>query len=578
MSDHDQIGLVGSPSTTGTATVDIVEDATASPLHGQLVYLSHPLGDRALIAIGTVTEIRTSNRWHEDDNMRGVLKKHGSLPHLSEVGDVRTADLLVQAAFEAEDADPANGDPPIESGGALSMSPTTGAPVLRVTDEFLTELLRRHKDEITYLGSVYRSDVRLPLKLKHFGPEKDGGSDEAYHSGIFGMTGSGKSVLASYLIAAYSRHSSMGILVIDPQGQFTTEEGLPFSLEDWAKKQKRDVLKYSISSDLRLPQDAPLLGELLGVTPFFKSVLTVRAGDNREAAVAEFTRALRGIKKWDEKDPKDVLTQVLTKLVGDQQALTRIYSSADSRNRLQSTMQNMLDSEPDLKVGLESFAPLHNLFAAKNDDGGERTKLMGILLKALSTGSTRPLVILDFSGHGDELLDSTPVKARLLRMVCSRINVMAEERYKQGKSLNTLVVFDEAHRFAAQEPEDDEARELASRLVDYVRTTRKYGLGWMFITQETGSLRRGIYTQLRVRCFGYGLTSGSELVRLRDTIGDPTAIDLYRSFVDPKAIKPAQYPFMLTGPVSPLSFTGAPVFLSVYTDFDEFCKANGLKR
>ena len=31
----------------------------------------------------------------------------------------------------------------------------------------------------------------------------------------------------------------------------------------------------------------------------------------------------------------------------------------------------------------------------------------------------------------------------------------------------------------------------------------------------------------------------------------------------------------LTGPLSPLSFTGAPVFLSVYTDFDKFCQANG---
>src|SRR3954452_7725868 len=118
----DKIGIVGSPSTTGTATVDIVEEASNLGLHGQLVYLTHPLGDKTLIAIGTVTEIRTSNRWHEDDNMRGVLKRHGSLPHLSDVGDVRTADLLLQAAYEAASPNRADGDPPMESGGALSMS------------------------------------------------------------------------------------------------------------------------------------------------------------------------------------------------------------------------------------------------------------------------------------------------------------------------------------------------------------------------------------------------------------------------------------------------------------------------
>jgi hypothetical protein len=39
-------------------------------------------------------------------------------------------------------------------------------------------------------------------------------------------------------------------------------------------------------------------------------------------------------------------------------------------------------------------------------------------------------------------------------------------------------------------------------------------------------------------------------------------------------MKPAQYPFMLTGPISPLSFTGAPVFVSVFTSFDRFKAAN----
>ena len=81
MTDLNDIGIVGSPSTTAMVTVDILEDATGSPLRGQLVSLTHPIGGRHLIALGTVTEIRTSNRWHEDPNMRGVLKVHGSLPH-----------------------------------------------------------------------------------------------------------------------------------------------------------------------------------------------------------------------------------------------------------------------------------------------------------------------------------------------------------------------------------------------------------------------------------------------------------------------------------------------------------------
>lgn len=582
---EENIGTVGSPSTTVKATVDILEDATGSSLHGQLVYFSHVLDNGHLFALGTVTDIKTTNRWHEDANMRGVLKRYGSLPHLSGVGDVRTAEVLVQAAYLSQTPDLSGNEPPIESGGMLAMSPTTGARVSRVTDEFLKQLLRRHENEIIYLGHLYRTNVRLPLTLRHFGPPGQGGAGEAYHTGIFGMTGSGKSVFAAYLLAALVRHPSLGIFIMDPQGQFASEEGLPFSLQEWAEQQGREVQTYAISSQLRLPKDAYLLGDLLGLTRFFSDLLTIKALENRESAVAEFTRILQNSGDWESADPSDVLRSTLTSLVNDQQALQRIYSSQQSRVRLVGALNSMLTDASQFQLAIECFRPLHSLFTHINLSGGVRQSLWGVVQSALdpSTGR-RPLVIIDFTSQGDgisspsdssqRLLESTPVKARILRLVCSILNRNAEQLYRQGESLNTLVVFDEAQRFAAESPEDDESKQLAERLVDYVRTTRKYGLGWTFITQEIGSLRRGIYSQLRVRCFGYGLTSGTELQRLRETIGDPSALELYRTFVDPAAIRPSKYPFMLTGPISPLSFTGAPVFLSVYTDFNNFKEDN----
>lgn len=574
----DQIGIIGSPSTTSKVTVDILELAAAAPLHGQLVYMRHPLEEKSLIALGTVTEIRTVNRWHEDPNMRGVLKMHGTLPHLSGVGDVRTAEVLIQAAYLADDPDPAVGDPPIESAGSLSMSPTTGGAVARVTDDFLKALLRRHAQEITYLGTIYRSDVRLPLTIRHFGRSDRGGAGEAYHTGVFGMTGSGKSALASYLIAAQLRHPEMGVFIIDPQGQFTSEEGLAFSLQEWAESLGRTVQTYSITRDLRLGKNAPLLAELLGLTRFFRDHLTLRGEENRESAVAEFNRLLAGINDWDSRPADDVLQQVLTALLNDVQALTRIYASQQARTRLAGMLASITTDATQFRMALEIFLPIHSLFTAQNPQGGRRTPI-GVALDNVfaSGGGPRPLTIIDFSGAGyaEDLLGTAAVKARVLRLVCGELNRRAERQYREGSGLNVLVVFDEAHRFAAQSPEDEEAESLAYRLVDYVRTTRKYGLGWMFITQEITSLRRGIFDQLRVRCFGYGLTSGTELTRLRETIGDPAAVELYRSFVDPAAVKPSEYPFMLSGPVSPLSFTGAPVFLSVYTDFERFLADNG---
>lgn len=567
------VGNVGSPSTTAKVTVDILEVASNAPLHGDLVYLTHPLDDQALIAIGTVTEIKTSNRWHEDSNMRGVLKRYGSLPHLSGEGDVRTADVLIQAAYLAESSDPAEGEPPIESGGSLSMSPTTGARVQRVTDDFLTQLLRRHSEQIIYLGHIYRSDVRLPLIIRHFG--RGTGAGEAYHTGIFGITGSGKSVLAAYLIAAQLRHPEMGVFLIDPQGQFSGEEGLPFSLQEWSEGLGRQTIVRRIASDLRLPKNAPLLTDLLGQTRFFRDILTIRGKEQQDSAITEIRTILQGhadLQNWDTDPPDDALRAVFNVLVNDPAALNRIYVSPNRRAELSGLLAALLANPAQFELAAELFRPLHSLFSPRNPAGGNRQPILGLLDQVLRPQEgMRPFVIIDFSSGGtNDLLDSTPVKARILRWVCDMLNMRAEQAYRASESLNVLVVFDEAQRFAAENAEDDESADLAVRLVDYVRTTRKYGLGWMFITQEIGSLKRGIYSQLRVRCFGYGLTSGTELLRLRETIGDPASLDLYRSFVDPAATQPSAYPFMLTGPISPLSFTGAPVFLSVYTDFDRF--------
>lgn len=51
---------------------------------------------------------------------------------------------------------------------------------------------------------------------------------------------------------------------------------------------------------------------------------------------------------------------------------------------------------------------------------------------------------------------------------------------------------------------------VRSVLIDAARTTRKYGLGWMFISQTLSSLHWEILHQLRISFFGFGLALGSE--------------------------------------------------------------------
>jgi hypothetical protein len=154
----------------------------------------------------------------------------------------------------------------------------------------------------------------------------------------------------------------------------------------------------------------------------------------------------------------------------------------------------------------------------------------------------------------------------------------AEERYRDSERLlNTLVILDEAHRLAPKEDiESDTLADVKSILIDAVRTTRKYGLGWMFISQTLSSLDREIINQLRIYIFGFGLAWGIERQALREIIGGAEeAIKLYQSFRDPQSsLKEREYPFMSIGPISPLSFAGTPLFFTSLKYPSEFLQVN----
>jgi hypothetical protein len=126
----------------------------------------------------------------------------------------------------------------------------------------------------------------------------------------------------------------------------------------------------------------------------------------------------------------------------------------------------------------------------------------------------------------------------------------AQLTYKQGRVLNTLVVIDEAHRLAPREfLENEELKSIRSTLKDAVRTTRK---------------------------FGFGLAYGLELLGLRDLIGgNDEAIRLYQMFKDPQSNpRQKEYSFMSIGPISPLSFSGIPLFFHALSYPHAFIKEN----
>jgi hypothetical protein len=158
--------------------------------------------------------------------------------------------------------------------------------------------------------------------------------------------------------------------------------------------------------------------------------------------------------------------------------------------------------------------------------------------------------------------------------------VQATSALSTQQSANVLVLLDEAHRHApsGRLDEGSDADRLRSLLRRAVRETRKYGIGWFFISQTLGGIDNEILQQLRILAFGFGLAMGTEFDRLRDfAAGDKRSLELYQSFRDPQSFPRRdlqEFPFMAVGPVSPLAFSGRPLFFSAFTDPAQFLNTN----
>jgi DNA helicase HerA-like ATPase len=207
--ETERLGVIGSPSSTSQLSLDILGAAVTRKLVGELA-LFRFMQEVPHYALGQITEVQLRNIWHEDPTMRSLIRQRGRVDAVSERQDTHLAQMVVSAVFR-------KGMQGRYEPSILGTVPPTGTPIHTVTDEVLNEVLAPYREQIFYLGHVYGSKPKLPLWFKHFDAGPDG-AGEAYHLGIFGKTGSGKSVLAKMILLAYARYPGMALLVIDPQG------------------------------------------------------------------------------------------------------------------------------------------------------------------------------------------------------------------------------------------------------------------------------------------------------------------------------------------------------------------------
>jgi len=572
----ENIGVIGSPSSTGELTLDIIGTAVNKGLVGKLATFNYFQDNNEHFALGQITEIIMQNIWTQDPTMRGIIRQRGRVDPITEKQDIHIAKMRISSvlAINEKEIEPS----------IFGTVPSTGTSIKLFDDNLMEILFDKFKDQLFYLGKAYGTDIKMPMWLKHFGTGKTG-AGEAYHIGIFGKTGSGKSVISKMMMLGYAKHPEISIFILDPQGEFSRDLRNNKEIRDIIeKKYNRRIELYNLNN-LVLSKWA-LFTKILANSEFFKR-LGVILITNRVQAATEVQKALQSTKKVSSKITTYSGTAAMGKItlpkiyerssfnkvwdaLGDENVQKMIYTGKDVRQRVQNNYRNA-----DKNKYYEIWKSVTNLFRY---EGKENAINMHDLVKKIS-GDSKKLIVINLSETEipQDTIWNDSIKHIVIGEFINLITKEAELRFKNNELLNSLIIIDEAHRLAPRERSDNEDLENVKEiLIDGVRTTRKYGLGWMFISQTLSSLDRRIIEQLRIYLFGYGLGWGVERQALREIIGGAEdAIRLYQMFRDPQSgIGTKQYPFMSIGPISPLSFSGTPLFFNALNYPDDFMRVN----
>lgn len=380
-------------------------------------------------------------------------------------------------------------------------------------------------------------------------------------------------------LTAYARFPELGILIIDPQGEFSkdfqnrSDDAFAVPLPETASTFGKKPVVLSVKN--LILDRWELFEQILNESSFFER-LTMPRGENRDLASSLLAEKLRKksvpLKDLEKRESFDAAWNILQ----DEKVQTIFYRTEASRNRFNTSLQ---DADAD-EFYKNYWLPVASLFSEGRQDARKVEAALRWLIDPNQV--VRPILIVNLSHEqADNLFWNDRIQALVIKRLLQGLILIAESYYKTNQNLNTLVVMDEAHRLAPREaPTDEVAKSVKQTLVKASRETRKYGLGWMFISQTLASLDKEIITQMRISFFGFGLSMGTEFQTLKEIAGgDSTAMKLYQNFRDPHSALSAtdrKYSFMTIGPISPLSFAGTPLFLTAFNDIQTFRRANSL--
>ena len=556
------VGSITSPSETNRYRMVLRDYAATLQIEGSLVALDYTEWDSERnpimkTVLCQASHMRLQNVHHEKPILGALLRRKGNIPGLSGSADNKEVDLLPMDTILVD-------NPKVHQ--LPRNIPSTGTAVRFASVQDVRNFSGEHQT-LFNIGYLYETKVPIGLMLKHFGKGDDGWGD-AHMLGIFGVTGSGKTVMAGSIIAGFAARHEMGMLIVDPQGQISGSE---LGKDKWSWQLNEafrlvgrgpDVQRIRIE-DIAL-ESPTLFAQLLDKFDFFDE-LSIMGAEKKEQMVEELPRYL-----------SDWLKENKTLSLGDMGLNSEIFANICA-------MGAAKYSDPKKqakKMGdVFSFAPGYK--QRRIEEIWEKVRQMfsrpyrlSDLLDAVLT--KRKIVILDVNTeemfknlYCSEILDGIKKKAEAIYRIKQNRPWKGDPAGKyQDVETNALIVIEEAHRFAPQSTgssKDKYQEKMLGTLTDAIKTTRKLGVGWCYITQSIASFNKEIFRQLQTKILGVGIGTGADNDHLESAFNnDKDLIERYRNL--PRPITTNIYPFAVVGELVALGNGSRALFISAFKD------------
>ena len=376
-------------------------------------------------------------------------------------------------------------------------------------------------------------------------PFDERGFGEAVHIGVFGRSGSGKTVLSAALVFALMVRGLDGVLVIDPQGEWSADRirGYPFDRICARLGWRRERLR---PGDFAY-RDPALLLEILRLRGVLRD-LGFKTTEKEEAAVRAIAGSgadLTALESWE------AFTRTLRR------ALRHIYADPDRRAEIEDILRR--PGLVTLQAIRQAFEDVAALFRRRPG----QVPADALIARMREPAPAFWTIQIDPSREEDVLLAAhlmLALRGEALRM------------WARGRPANILVVIDEAHWVVPQETQPGPLGDTIRRAI---RELRKAGVGFLLISQSVADTDKEVIRNLAHFFVGPGLGLGSDPEALRAILGG-AGMSVYETLPPPGF--QGQWPFISAGRLSPTMGAGAVAVVSVHADWEGTLAKNGIPR